>query len=52
MFGNKGVGFWVVKNKILFVQINRKTQKNTTTSLLQVLDNFISILLLTFLEKH
>jgi hypothetical protein len=52
MFGNKVIGFWVVKNTILFVQINRKTQKNTTTSLLQVVDNFILILLITFLEKH
>ena len=46
-FGNKGVGFLVMKNKVLFNRVNRKTQKKTT-NLSQVIDNFILILLLIF----
>ena len=49
--GKKVLGFWSWRIRFCFFRINRKTQKNTTTSLLQVLDNFNFILLLIFFRK-
>ena len=49
--GKKVLGFWSRRIRFCFFRINRKTQKNTTTSLLQVLDNFNFILLLIFFRK-